>query len=80
MSGFDKVNIDYYNMLIAKATVENWFNAKGDDVKKYYKEILLNSVKFIWYESVDEDPIAVLLVKHRQNLPLQMLNLSKLCF
>src|SRR5574344_864750 len=57
--GSTKVNIDYYNMLIAKATVENWFNAKGDDVKKYYKEILLNSVKFIWYESVDEDPIAV---------------------
>jgi hypothetical protein len=38
--------------------VTSWF---GNDKEKKakFKNILLNSVKFIWYESVDEDPIKV---------------------
>lgn len=51
-------NIDYYHIYQSKQTVTSWF---GNDKEKKakFKNILLNSVKFIWYESVDEDPIKV---------------------
>lgn len=51
-------NIDYYHIYQSKQTVTSWF---GNDTEKKakFKNILLNSVKFIWYESVDEDPIKV---------------------
>ena len=51
-------NIDYYHIYQSKQTVTSWF---GNDKEKKakFKNILLNSVKFIWYESVGEDPIKV---------------------
>lgn len=51
-------NIDYYHIYQSKQTLTSWF---GNDKEKKakFKNILLNSVKFIWYESVDEDPIKV---------------------
>lgn len=51
-------NIDYYHIYQSKHTVLSWF---GDDKdkKSKFKEFLLDNVKFIWYESVDEDPIKV---------------------
>lgn len=51
-------NIDYYHICQSKQTVASWLD---DDVidKEGFKETLLNKVKFIWYESVDEDPIKV---------------------
>lgn len=51
-------NIDYYHIYQSKQTVTSWF---GNDKEKKakFKNVLLNSVKFIWYESVDEDPIKV---------------------
>ena len=51
-------NIGYYHIYQSKQTVTSWF---GNDKEKKakFKNILLNSVKFIWYESVDEDPIKV---------------------
>jgi uncharacterized protein with ParB-like and HNH nuclease domain len=51
-------NIDYYHMIIAKQTIEEWFKGK-DDNKEDSLKTLLNGVKFIWYESVDENPIKV---------------------
>ena len=51
-------NIDYYHIYRSKQTVTSWFG--NDKAKKAkFKNILLNSVKFIWYETVDEDPIKV---------------------
>lgn len=51
-------NIDYFHIYKSKQTISEWFG--NDYVKKSkFKKCLLNNVKFIWYESVDEDPIKV---------------------
>lgn len=57
-------NIDFFHMFNAYKTIEDWFepkdeNKKSDDEKTKFKDTLLNQVKFIWYESTDEDPIKV---------------------
>lgn len=51
-------NIDYYHICQSKQTVKSWSDNNVID-KEGFKETLLNKVKFIWYESVDEDPIKV---------------------
>ena len=51
-------NIDYYHICQSKQTVASWLDNDVID-KEGFKEIILNKVKFIWYESVDEDPIKV---------------------
>lgn len=52
-------NIDYYHILQTLVTVKNWFKEKDDSYKQKFKNTILDSVKFIWYESVEEDPIKV---------------------
>jgi len=51
-------NIDYYHICQSKQAVASWLDNDVID-KEGFKETLLNKVKFIWYESVDEDPIKV---------------------
>ena len=51
-------NIDYFHICQAKQTVSSWFG-NVEEKKSKFKDILLNNVRFIWYESVDEDPIKV---------------------
>lgn len=51
-------NIDYYHIYQSKQTISSWFN-NDEEKKAKFKNILLNNVRFIWYESVDEDPIKV---------------------
>jgi hypothetical protein len=51
-------NIDYYHMVKAKNTIDEWFKEKDEEYKKQFKDTLLKKVQFIWYES-DEDPIKV---------------------
>lgn len=50
-------NIDFYYMAQARRTVNSWFKPDFDKAAFLYK--LKTKVKFIWYESVDEDPIKV---------------------
>ncbi len=50
-------NIDFYYMAQARETVNNWL--KTDFDKEAFLDKLKNKVNFIWYESVDEDPIKV---------------------
>ena len=50
-------NIDFYYMTQARETVNNWL--KTDFDKEAFLDKLKNKVNFIWYESVDEDPIKV---------------------
>ena len=50
-------NIDFYYMAQAGETVNNWL--KTDFDKEAFLGKLKNKVNFIWYESVDEDPIKV---------------------
>ena len=52
-------NIDYYHIVEAKTQIVDWFNNKTNEIKLEFFETLLEKVKFIWYESVDEDPIKV---------------------
>lgn len=51
-------NIDYFHICQSKQTVSSWFG-NDEEKKSKFKEIILNKVKFIWYESVNEDPIKV---------------------
>lgn len=55
----DNDNVDYYHMHLVKTEIVSWFDKKDDTFKKNFKDTILNHVKFIWYESVDEDPIEV---------------------
>lgn len=58
--GLENLNIDYYYILTAKNTIEKWFNNKGEQYDKtLFTKTLLKEVQFIWYESVNEDPIKV---------------------
>lgn len=52
-------SIDNYHIYGAYETIKNWFDAKNDEHKSKFKETILRRVKFIWYESFDEDPINV---------------------
>ena len=54
-------NIDFYHIFTSFSTIKYWFEFENKEkVKKDdFKDQLLKNVKFIWYESVDEDPIKV---------------------
>lgn len=51
-----KNNIDFYHIYLAVTVIREWMNEKMDEKKKkLFQDILLNRVKFIWYET-EEDP------------------------
>jgi len=58
-------NIDYFHMIEAKKQIEDWFiknfntEEKRIESQNKFLENLLENVKFIWYESVNENPIKV---------------------
>ena len=52
-------NIDFYHIYTTFQTIREWFEKMEPDNWTKYKEQLLHNVKFIWYESVGEDPIKV---------------------
>lgn len=49
-------NIDFYHIFVAFVTIKEWFGKKD---KETFKRILLDNVKFIWYETDETDPIKV---------------------
>jgi hypothetical protein len=51
-------NIDYHHIVNANEQIRGWFIGK-DDKKDDFLKNLLQNVKFIWYESTEEDPIKV---------------------
>ena len=51
-------NIDYFHVCQSKHIVSSWFG-NNEEKKSKFKNVLLYNVRFIWYESVDEDPIKV---------------------
>ena len=57
MDNDESENIDFYYMAQARKTVKEWL--KPDFDKGAFLDKLKNKVNFIWYESVDEDPIKV---------------------
>ena len=57
-----ELDIDSYHMFEAKETILSWFKEhlnEEEDLKNRFAHTLLHNVKFIWYESVDENPIDV---------------------
>lgn len=52
-------NIDYFHIFSAKQVISEWLKDKDCFSIKDFKEKLFEKVNFIWYESVDEDPIKV---------------------
>lgn len=52
-------NIDYHHIYVANSEIKERFDNKDDEYKKTFLNNLLENVKFIWYESVNEDPIKV---------------------
>lgn len=55
----NETNIDYYHISKARQTIEEWLKNKDTQLRMSFRYKLLNKVRFIWYESVDEDPIKV---------------------
>lgn len=63
MDSYDQnANIDYFFMAQAKESVNEWikkqYGSNGSD-KSLYLEKLKDKVKFIWYETIEENPIKV---------------------
>lgn len=55
-------NIDYYHMWSARVTSEKWLSDREKecpDIRNLMLDTILHRVKFIWYESVSENPIEV---------------------
>lgn len=52
-------NVDYYHMHLVYEEIKHWFGNKKEEIKEEFKDTILNRVKFIWYESVEKDPIEV---------------------
>ncbi len=56
----DGDNIDFYHVFTSYSTIKHWFEVEHKKViKEEFISHLLKNVKFIWYESVGEDPIKV---------------------
>lgn len=72
-------NIDYYHIIEAKEQITKWFTENGNDLE-IFKNTLLNKVNFIWYESVDENPIAVFTRLNIGKIPLTNAELIKALF
>lgn len=52
-------NIDFYYMFQACRTYQSMLDSKDEEWKKTFKDVLLNKVKFIWYDTDEQDPIDV---------------------
>lgn len=52
-------NIDFYHIFTSYSTIKKWFEDNKQIDEGYFEEQLLKKVNFIWYESVNEDPIKV---------------------
>lgn len=69
-------NIDFFHIYQAKEVAKKWFEKK-DKKGEEFKDTLLNKVKFIWYETVEEDPIKVFTRLNIGKIPLTNSELIK---
>lgn len=51
----EKNNIDFYHIYQTVHVIRKWLEDKTDNEKKLFQNVLLNQVKFIWYET-QENP------------------------
>ena len=52
-------NIDFQHMILARDVAQKWLKDKSDEENALLYDTILERVKFIWYESVGENPIDV---------------------
>ena len=52
-------NVDFQHMILARNIAQTWLQDKSDEEKALLYDTILERVKFIWYESVGENPIDV---------------------
>lgn len=56
----EDVNIDYYHIIQAYKTIEEWFNNRGNKFNKDdFRSKFRFNTKIIWYECFEEDTISV---------------------
>lgn len=73
-------NIDYFHMAQAYQTIRCWFENEEktrSDVRESFKVALLERVNFIWYITVDEDPVFVFTRLNIGKIPLTNAELIK---
>lgn len=75
-------NIDFYYMADALDTVKKWFNPeeggkKGGVDEEAFKQKLLEKVKFIWYETSEENQVTVFTRLNIGKIPLTNAELIK---
>ncbi len=51
-----EANIDYQHMVTARNEIMSFLSDKDENVKSLLYNTILEKVKFIWYESIGEDP------------------------
>ena len=68
-------NIDYFHIFQAKRTIKDFLEKEKNGAD--FKETLLHKVKFIWYESVEENPIEVFTRLNIGKIPLTNAELIK---
>lgn len=72
-----KENIDFYHMIKARNFILRWKQDKNDEYIKNFTEVLLNKVKFIWYDTDTQDPIEVFTRLNIDKIPLTSAELIK---
>lgn len=72
-----KENIDYYHMMQVRNFILRWKQNKGEEYIKNFTEVLVNKVKFIWYDTDTQDPIEVFTRLNIDKIPLTSAELIK---
>ena len=72
-------NIDFYYISKAYTTICNWFNRENFDVFNFQSKFNFNT-KVIWYESYENDSIAIFTRINKGKIPLTNAELIKALF
>jgi hypothetical protein len=72
-----KENIDFYHMIEARNFILRWKQGKDEEYIKEFTKILLDKVKFIWYDTDTQDPIEVFTRLNIDKIPLTSAELIK---
>lgn len=77
----DDTNVDFFYMSKAYQTIHNWFKSKeGQFNINDFESKLLHHTKVIWYETVDDDAIAIFTRINSGKIPLTNSELVKALF
>ena len=69
-------NIDYFHIFIAYHTINKWFSVDSNRKEKF-KDVIYDYVRFIWYETKEENPIKVFTRLNIGRIPLTNAELIK---